>query len=101
MPWPVCRGQPIKAAARRGDPSRCHRAAQRREEEHAFGAGLAAEMINIRPNLPIILCTGYSETVDESTAMSLGISTYLFKPISAVELSRAVRKALQRMETIA
>jgi len=58
------------------------------------GDVLAGKLLEIRRDIPIILCTGYSELVDERRAMEIGIAQFLMKPIVMGELSEAVRKAL-------
>jgi PAS domain S-box-containing protein len=58
------------------------------------GTHLAVSLLALRPNLPILLCTGFSETVDASTARDLGIRGFLTKPYSWRELARAVRDTL-------
>ncbi|CAB1079382.1 hypothetical protein D1AOALGA4SA_7096 [Olavius algarvensis Delta 1 endosymbiont] len=58
------------------------------------GADLARDFLSIRPDLPIILCTGFSETIDEDKAKSIGIKAFLIKPILLQELAMTVRKIL-------
>ena len=58
------------------------------------GDRLAQELMDIRPHIPIILCTGFSEHISEARAEKLGIRVYLLKPIESDKLARAVRKAL-------
>ena len=58
------------------------------------GAELAEEMLAIRPALPIILCTGYSEHIDEMRARMLGIRRYLTKPIDVMAFLDAVNELL-------
>jgi PAS domain S-box-containing protein len=58
------------------------------------GATLAKEMLRIRPDIPIILCSGYSDQINEAKAQSLGIKSYLLKPLTAQDLSEAVRGVL-------
>ncbi len=41
------------------------------------GVTLAAELLKLRPDLPVILCTGYSETVSRETAQEVGIREFL------------------------
>jgi FixJ family two-component response regulator len=48
--------------------------------------------------LPIILCTGYSETVSKETAKEAGIREFVMKPASKNEMAEAVRRALARPE---
>jgi signal transduction histidine kinase/ActR/RegA family two-component response regulator len=59
------------------------------------GVMLAAELLKLRPDLPVILCTGYSETVSRETAQEVGIREFLMKPLSKRELAGAVRRALE------
>jgi len=58
------------------------------------GDKLAAELIKIRPGIPIILCTGFSETMSEKKALSIGIKSFLIKPVSVKELSQKIRVLL-------
>ncbi len=56
------------------------------------GLELAEAMLNIRPDAPIILCTGFSETATEEKAKGVGIQEYLKKPIIEKELSKAIQR---------
>ncbi len=58
------------------------------------GAELAREALSFRPELPIIMTTGYSEMIDEEKAARLGIREFMFKPIKKGPLLQKVRKAL-------
>ncbi|MFH1742303.1 MAG: PAS domain S-box protein [bacterium] len=58
------------------------------------GVELVRELHQIRPDVPIILCTGFSERVDEQQAKAMGIREYLSKPIIQLDLAKAVRRAL-------
>lgn len=58
------------------------------------GYELAQKALAIRSNLPIILCTGFSELTSKEQAQALGIRAYLMKPVSLQELTRTVRKVL-------
>ncbi len=60
------------------------------------GAQLAKEMLKIRPDIPIILLTGYSDQVDEAQAKKIGIQRYLLKPLDRSQLAYAVRDAIGR-----
>ncbi len=62
---------------------------------HLTGFELAKKVLALRPDLPIILCTGFSELINREQALALGIRTYLMKPVSVRELAQAVRKTLQ------
>jgi PAS domain S-box-containing protein len=58
------------------------------------GSQLASELLRLRPDMPIILCTGHSETMSPERAQEIGIRVFLMKPLSRQELAEAVRKAL-------
>lgn len=51
-------------------------------------------LLDIRPNIPIIICTGFSEMIDEKRAKAIGIREYVMKPIVKDEIARAIRKVL-------
>jgi CheY-like chemotaxis protein/anti-sigma regulatory factor (Ser/Thr protein kinase) len=54
------------------------------------GDQLAREILKIRPNIPIILLTGFSHTIDEKKALAHGITTFLYKPLSLDQLSQTL-----------
>jgi CheY-like chemotaxis protein len=60
------------------------------------GEALVKELLRIRPETPIILCTGFSHAVTEEKARALGIRAFLLKPISRRDLSLAVRFVLDQ-----
>ena len=60
------------------------------------GEMLAQEMLAIRPNIPIILCTGFSHVMTEERALSMGIRAFLLKPFSTEDLSRTIQRVLGR-----
>jgi response regulator RpfG family c-di-GMP phosphodiesterase len=58
------------------------------------GIDLAKEILTICRQIPIILCTGFSDTVDENKIKLLGIKELLMKPVSMRDLAVAVSKLL-------
>ena len=58
------------------------------------GIVLARKILKIRPDIPILLCSGIRESDTEKQAKSLGISAYLTKPLARKELAKVVRDAL-------
>jgi len=58
------------------------------------GDKLAQEIINIRKDIPIILCTGFSEGMTEEKAASMGVKRFLMKPVTVDNLTRTVRNIL-------
>lgn len=60
------------------------------------GEKLAESILRIRPDIPIILCTGFSEVVDADKAMAMGIREFVMKPFTVKEMAETVRKALKK-----
>jgi PAS domain S-box-containing protein len=58
------------------------------------GLEFAKELLKIRPDLPIIICTGYSATVDEDHAKAVGIKGFGMKPLGKSSLAVLIRQAL-------
>lgn len=58
------------------------------------GDRLAQELMKIWPDIPIILCTGYSERISKEKAEELGIKAYAMKLIEMKKLAKTVRKVL-------
>jgi|GEM_PF-4495266 len=63
------------------------------------GFQLAGQVLKIRPELPIILCTGYSNTISEKEALAAGISRYVIKPLTKIELSKIVREVFDEQKS--
>jgi len=58
------------------------------------GLHLARKLLEIRSNIPIILCTGHSDTVSQETAKEAGIKEFLMKPLVKQELAQVIRRVL-------
>ncbi|MBI9091123.1 MAG: response regulator [Desulfobacterium sp.] len=58
------------------------------------GFDLAREMIQVRPEIPIILCTGFGAEVSRGESVAVGIRKILHKPMDLVELVKEVRRVL-------
>jgi CheY-like chemotaxis protein len=63
---------------------------------HMTGGQLAQEILKIRPGMPVILCTGFSEAVTAEKAQDLGISAYLQKPVNFDELGKTVHRLVHQ-----
>jgi PAS domain S-box-containing protein len=63
------------------------------------GINLARNVLAIRPKMPVLLCTGYSETVTEEQALKVGVVALLGKPLGRAVLAESVRKALDKTTT--
>jgi CheY-like chemotaxis protein len=55
---------------------------------------LSAQIMKIRPDIPIILCTGYSSKISDEFATKLGIKALALKPIDRKDLSIIIRQVL-------
>lgn len=62
------------------------------------GDRLIAEIRGIRPNLPTILCTGFSERIDEERALLLSAREYALKPVGRKQLATIIRKVLDGIQ---
>ena len=55
---------------------------------------LAANLMKIRPDIPVVLCTGYSRIMSKETSAQLGIKAFISKPIKKEDFARTLRKVL-------
>ena len=60
------------------------------------GVDLARQALAIRPDLPIIMCTGFSHLVNAETARAAGIRAFAMKPLTKKEIAGIIRKVLDR-----
>jgi len=58
------------------------------------GEQLARKIISIKPGIPIIICTGFSDENDEQGARAMGVKGFLMKPITIGDFAAMVRKVL-------
>ncbi|MBU0484888.1 MAG: response regulator [Proteobacteria bacterium] len=58
------------------------------------GAELSQKLLKIRPDIPIILCSGFSEIINEAKAKSLGVREYAMKPLLRKDIAKIVRRVL-------
>jgi len=59
------------------------------------GEQLAERIMKIRSDIPVILCTGFSEMMSQERAESLRIKGFLMKPVVMKDLSYMIRKVLE------
>lgn len=60
------------------------------------GKDLSEELLKIRPDIPIIICTGFSERFNENHAKAMGIRGFLMKPVVKADLAKEVRSVLDK-----
>ncbi|MBF0477745.1 MAG: response regulator, partial [Deltaproteobacteria bacterium] len=65
------------------------------------GDKLAQEVLRLRPDIPVILCTGFSEAIDDDKAREIGVRGFLMKPVDVNILAKLVRKLLDKRATAA
>lgn len=58
------------------------------------GKTLTVDILDLRPDIPVILCTGYSDLINEQTASEYGMKAILKKPITPMALAKTIRKVL-------
>jgi PAS domain S-box-containing protein len=62
------------------------------------GYELAQRLLEIRADIPIILCTGYSDLVTAESVLACGIKAFVIKPLNRLALAETVRKVLEKRE---
>ena len=58
------------------------------------GVELAREVLALRADMPIIMCTGFSHVVDADSARAAGIKAFVIKPLTRREIARTIRRVL-------
>lgn len=58
------------------------------------GAELAAEVLAVHPSMPVILSTGFNDQISERKARQIGVKKFLLKPVSIMDLTRAIREVM-------
>ena len=58
------------------------------------GDKLATEIMAIRPDIPVILCTGFSELINKEEALEIGIRRFVTKPIIIKNFAQILREVL-------
>ena len=58
------------------------------------GSDLARRLLQIRPDIPIILCTGYSNLIDQEKAKLMGIKEFAYKPLTKAGIAKLIRNVL-------
>ncbi len=76
------------------DPSRFDLVITDQTMPEMTGIELAGEVLALRPDMPIIMCTGFSYVVDADKARAAGIKAFAMKPLTKREIARTVRKVL-------
>jgi len=59
------------------------------------GGELGKIMLKIKPGIPLILCSGFSEIIDEDTARNIGFKEFITKPVTMTEMLKIIKKVLK------
>jgi len=76
------------------DPSRFDLVITDQTMPDVTGVTLAQKMLRVRKEMPIILCTGYSEMVSAKKAKDVGVGEFVVKPMVRKELAETIRRVL-------
>lgn len=60
------------------------------------GSDLTKKILQLRPDIPIIICTGFSDSIDEEKAFELGVKAFLLKPYSNDELANTIAEVIEK-----
>jgi len=91
----VCTTSSLEALSLvRSDPSQFDLLITDQTMPDMTGMKLAREVLAVRSDIPVILCTGFSHLVDAESARKSGVSAFLMKPLSKKEIARTVRDVL-------
>ena len=89
------RTSPVEAIeAVRGNPQKYDLVITDMTMPQMTGYNLAKQLMEMRPSLPIILCTGFSDQINEEKARSVGILAFLLKPLLFHDLANTLRMVL-------
>ncbi|MGW8302083.1 MAG: ATP-binding protein [Desulfobacterales bacterium] len=61
---------------------------------HMTGDELALKLLDIKPDIPVILCTGFNEDITEEKALAMGIQKFVMKPVIKNDLATTIRTVL-------
>ena len=78
----------------KSDPSRFDLVITDQTMPEMTGIDLARAILAIRPNMPIVMCTGFSHLVDADKALAAGIKAFAMKPLTKREIARTIRNVL-------
>jgi PAS domain S-box-containing protein len=77
-----------------GEPHRFHLVITDYTMPDMTGVGLTKDLMRIRPDIPIILCTGYTEMISRDEARAMGIREFVMKPLVKREMAETIRRVL-------
>ena len=91
----TCRLNSLEALeAFKADPARYDLVITDMTMPNMTGDLLAREIVSMRPDLPVIICTGFSERINREKADEFGIKGFLMKPVVKSQMAQLVRQVL-------
>ena len=78
----------------RADPLRFDAVVTDQTMPNMTGEALSRALLHIRPDVPIILCTGFSHSMTQEKAKAMGIRAFLLKPLLIKDLGRTLKEVL-------
>ena len=95
------RTSPLEAIeAFRADPGKYHGVITDMTMPQMNGLNLSKKLLEIRADLPILLCTGFSDAANEEKARAVGIREFAFKPLALSDFAKTLRKMLDEAKTL-
>jgi CheY-like chemotaxis protein len=82
------------------DPSRFDLVMTDQTMPNMTGLELVRKILSLRPDIPIILCTGFSHLLDADSAKAAGVRAFVMKPLTKGEIARTIRKVLDGQEVL-
>jgi CheY-like chemotaxis protein len=95
------RTSPLEAIeAFRANPGKYHGVITDMTMPQMNGMNLSKKLLEIRADLPILLCTGFSDQANEEKARAAGIREFAFKPLALSDLAKALRKMMDEANAL-
>jgi CheY-like chemotaxis protein len=95
------RTSPLEAIeAFRANPDKYHAVITDMTMPQMNGINLSKQLLEIRPDLPILLCTGFSDAANEEKARAAGIREFAFKPLALSDFAKTLRKMMDNAKTL-
>ena len=95
------RTSPLEAIeAFRANPGKYHGVITDMTMPQMNGLNLSKKLLEIRADLPILLCTGFSDAANEQKARAVGIREFAFKPLALSDFAKTLRKMLDEAKTL-
>jgi len=65
------------------------------------GDRFAEQLMAVRPDIPVIVCTGFSTRIDKEKASAMGIRAFALKPVIKRDIAKIIREVLDAAKSTA